>query len=509
MTTLPNYTPRVPPYQKQLEALEQGWERKGFGYLLDLGCGKSKTLIDNWVMLHEEHGVDGMLLVAPNGIHTNWTRTDPSWDGQFPVPMDKNPGQFQMHMWEKYLPTLRQYTWRSRGKRALRECEDFIRDQVTPGLQVLAINIEALAAANGVFDLARLFLKQRKCMIVLDESILIKDRRSSRTKLMWQLAKLAPYRRILTGRPSKGSPSDVWAQFQFLEPGCLGHTSFYTFQRQYCKTREIFLGPRRVLTEVGAQNLEELADRLKQHAFRVRKEDCLDLPPKVRLPWCEVPMNEEQTRLYKEMTEQAIVTLDDGSTVSATIALTQIEKLHQIACGHLRLEDGTVRWLSDARLEALLDIISKTREQVVIWCSYRPDQGRVTRALEELYGADRVARWYGDVPIAEREEGEARFKRGEARYLVASQSAGARGRDWTAGTLCVYYSDTHDLELREQSEDRLHRGGQTKSVSYIDMVVRGTIDERILKSHATKISVVDQITRDGALAVLRYNPEAV
>jgi SWI/SNF-related matrix-associated actin-dependent regulator 1 of chromatin subfamily A len=96
-----------------------------------------------------------------------------------------------------------------------------------------------------------------------------------------------------------------------------------------------------------------------------------------------------------------------------------------------------------------------------------------------------------------REEGESLFQAKKARFMVATQSAGGRGRTWTAGNLVIYYSNNYSLELREQSEDRTHRIGQTGTVLYVDLVATGTVDENIITSLRQSKSIVRAVLEDG------------
>lgn len=488
-TPLPEtYAPRLPPYAHQREALELGWRRRYFAYLMDMGTGKSKTLVDNACLLAEEDDAWGLLIVAPKNVYLNWTRIDP-----------EDPGELAKHVWERHLADLRTYVWRGQG--TIRERTEFgrILETQSPGLRVMVINAEALAYGDRAMAACRRFMERHRTLMVVDESPLMKNRKANRTQNLEKLAEYAAYRRILTGTVTTRSPTDAFSQFEFLEPGCLGHRSYFTFRSRYCLLREMRVGMRTIRTEYGSQNLEELAGRIARHSFRARKDECLDLPPKIYAPR-DVELTDEQWRAYEEMRRSAMATFADGATCTTSIVMTQLEKLHQIACGHIRLDTGEVRRLSSNRPRDLLQLVRDTDCQTIVWCHYRPDQAEVARILREAYGDDSVAEWIGDVRLSDREEGERRFQSGRARFMLASQQSGSRGRNWTAAELVVYYSNSHSLEDRLQSEDRPHRSGLRHPVTYVDLIARGTVEERIvrtLRSH-----------REVSAAIMAESPSA-
>lgn len=479
------YLPRSEPFQHQREALEMGWDREAFAYLLEMGLGKSRVLIDNFCLLHERGDVEGLLIIAPKSVYTNWTRVD-----------DENPGELQRWLWRHVSDTARTYTYRAgRARRDAREREEIL-DAISPGVRILAINAEALSSTMDANEMARRFLRAHRCMIVVDESTLIKNPKSQRTKACLKLAVLANYRRILTGSPSTGSLSDFWAQFEFLAPGraLLGYRLFSTFRARYCVLRDLVVAGRTIQTEVGPQNIEELAASVARHSYRRRKKDCLDLPPKV-YERAEVELTDEQTKAYAELRRSAMTVIRD-SEVTTQIVITQLTRMHQVICGHIRTDDGRLIMLKNNRMRVLEQLIEGTDEQIVIWAGYRPDAAAIVEFLKEKYGEGCVAEWHGGVTQANREAGETDFQAGRRRFMVAT-SAGAKGRTWTAAQLVIYYSNNHDLEMREQSEDRTHRIGTTGTVTYVDLVVPGTLDEKIIESLRRKYSIAHMAVNDG------------
>jgi SNF2 family DNA or RNA helicase len=185
----------------------------------------------------------------------------------------------------------------------------------------------------------------------------------------------------------------------------------------------------------------------------------------------------------------------DTGTVSTVNALTQLMRLHQIVCGHVKLDDGTVRPLANKRVDELLSIVEETDGKMIIWANYRHDIEAIRLALQKEYGMSSVAAYYGDTHADERQEIVNQFQdpNSELRFFVGNPSTGGYGLTLTAANVVVYYSNSFDLEKRLQSEDRAHRIGQTKNVTYIDLIAVNSVDEKIVRALRDKINIATQV----------------
>jgi SNF2 family DNA or RNA helicase len=207
-----------------------------------------------------------------------------------------------------------------------------------------------------------------------------------------------------------------------------------------------------------------------------------------------VDLTDEQVNAYNQMRTLALAQFDTG-IVSTVNALTQLMRLHQIVCGHVKLDDGTVRPLANKRVDELLAIVEETDGKMIIWANYRHDIEAIKLALQKEYGMSSVATYYGDTEAEERQRIVNRFQdmNDELRFFVGNPSTGGYGLTLTAAATMVYYSNSFDLEKRLQSEDRAHRIGQTKNVTYIDLIAPGTVDEKIVKALRNKIDIATQV----------------
>jgi len=181
--------------------------------------------------------------------------------------------------------------------------------------------------------------------------------------------------------------------------------------------------------------------------------------------------------------------------MSTVNALTQLMRLHQIVCGHVKLDNGTVMPLPNKRIAELLSIVEETDSKIIIWATYRHDIDAIKKALQTEYGMESVGTYYGDTDADERQRVLAEFQDPESklRFFVGNPSTGGYGLTLTAANVVVYYSNSFDLEKRLQSEDRAHRIGQRQNVTYIDLITPNTVDEKIVKALRDKIDIATQV----------------
>ena len=469
---LATYPFKNKPFVHQQVYLQRFWEYPVAALFADMGTGKSFMLINNVAMLYDKGRLNGFLIVAPKGVYRNWFDTE--------IP--------------KHLPShvvYRMALWSSSPRKAEQKALDELFT-VTEDLKILVMNIEAFSTAKGT-AYARRFLLVHNAMMAVDESTTIKTPGSARSKNTEKVGRGARFRRILTGSPVTKSPMDLYQQCAFLSDNCLDVSSYYVFQARYAVTVERQLNTHTFKQIVGYRRLDELKEKLDRFAFRVKKEECLDLPDKLYVKR-EVDLTPEQQKAYNEMRTLALAQVS-GGLVSTVNALTQLMRMHQIVCGHVKLDDGTVVDLPNKRLDELLSVVEETDGKLIIWANYRHDIEAIKLALSKEYGMNAVGMYYGDTDMDERKRVLEEFQNPDSgmRFFVGNPSTGGYGLTLTAASTMVYYSNSFDLEKRLQSEDRAHRIGQTKNVTYIDLIAVGTVDEKIVKALRAKIDIATQV----------------
>ena len=469
---LETYRYRNQPYAHQKAYLQRFWERPVAALFADMGTGKSYMLINNIAMLYDVGHINAAVIIAPKGVYRNWV--------QLEIP--------------KHMPdhvVYRMALWSPSPKKAEKQALDALFDR-TEDLKIFVINVEALSTKRGT-DYVKKFLLCHESMLAVDESTTIKSPTAERSKNIVKLGKASEYRRIMTGSPITRNPMDLFQQCNFLHPKCLGVESFYAFQNRYAVVVERSLGSHTFRQVVGYRRLEELTEKLTRFSFRVTKEECLDLPAKIFVRR-EVELTPEQSKAYGDMTVFALAQLSKGVATTVNV-LTQLMRLHQIVCGFIKLDNDEIQELPNNRIQELLNVVEEANGKIIIWATYRHDIEKIQLALQKLYGMDTVGTYYGQTHADVRQEVIERFQDPDdkMRFFVGNPSTGGYGITLTAANTVIYYSNSFDLEKRLQSEDRAHRIGQKKNVTYVDLIASGTIDEKIVKALRDKIDIATQV----------------
>ena len=467
-----NYKFKTDPYAHQLSALEKSWDREEFAYFMEMGTGKSKVLVDNMAMLYDKGKINGALIIAPKGVYNNWYTQE-------------IPNHLASHIQPKMV------LWTASTSKSKQKEYDSLFE-TGYDLHILIMNVEAFSTKKGL-DFAGRFLRTHRTMMAVDESTSIKTPTAKRTKSILSIGKLANYRRILTGSPVTKSPLDLYTQCAFLNEHLLGFTSYYTFRNRYATMLDRNFGGRRVQIVGGYKRLDELSKILKAFSDRVLKENCLDLPEKVYVER-QVELTDEQSKAYSTMKSAALASIK-GKMATAPHILTQMMRLHQITCGHLKSDDGTITEIKNNRLEELLDVLDEIEGKAIIWANYIYDIEHIVSVIKKKHGENSVVQYYGAVSSDKRQEAIQKFQdtKSAARFFVGNPQTGGYGITLTAANTVIYYSNGYDLEKRLQSEDRAHRIGQKKSVTYVDLVTPKTVDEKIKKALRKKINIATEI----------------
>ena len=466
------YKFKTKPYAHQITALEKSWDKKSYGYFMEMGTGKSKVLVDNIAMLYDNGKINAALIIAPKGVYRNW------YSSEIPTHLASHI-QHKMVLWTA-----------STSKTKDKEYQQLFESDYD--LHILVMNVEAFSTKKGL-EFAAKFLRTHKTIMAVDESTTIKTPSAKRTKSIVELGKLSYYRRILTGSPVTKSPLDLYTQCSFLNEDLLGHTSFYAFRNRYAHMVERNFGGRRVQIVGSYQRLEELSDILNKFSYRVLKEDCLDLPEKIYIKR-EVELTEEQEAAYSTMKSAALATIK-GKLATAPHVLTQMMRLHQITCGHLKTDEGSITELKSNRLNELMDVLDEVEGKTIIWANYIYDIEHIVAEIKKKYGDNSVVQYYGAIKSEQRQSNIDKFQdpKSTYRFFVGNPQTGGYGITLTAASTVIYYSNGYDLEKRLQSEDRAHRIGQKKSVTYVDIIARKTVDEKIVKALRNKINIASTV----------------
>ncbi len=466
-----NYKFKTKPYKHQLTALEKSWNRETYAYFMEMGTGKTKVLIDNASMLYDKGKINGVLIIAPKGVIGTWYNQE-------------LPSHLPNHIENVTI------LWQSNITKKQRENLESLFE-VEESLHILIMNVEALSTTKGV-EFAKKFLSCHETLMAIDESTTIKNPKAKRTKNIIKASEMAKYRRIMTGSPVTKNPLDLYSQCEFLNPYLLDFTSFYAFRNRYALMKTINVQGRSIQVVDKFQNLAELSDTLKNFSYRVLKEDCLDLPDKIYMKR-QINLTPDQNKLYDQMKKEALAILN-GKRVTTVNALTQLMRLHQITCGHFTADDGTTQPIKNNRIDELMDVLEEIEGKAIIWAHYQYDIKSIIKEIVKVHGPGSIVDYYGLTPQDERQPNIKKFQSDpKCRFIVGTPSTGGYGITLTAANTVIYYSNGYDLEKRLQSEDRAHRIGQKKSVTYVDINADNTVDEKIVKSLRKKINIASEV----------------
>jgi SNF2 family DNA or RNA helicase len=475
-----SYKSPLPSYNHQIIAAERVLVRPTypsnaniFAYLCEQGVGKTKMALDEFGVMEDAQELCNLLIVAPKGAYANWCDTE--------IPK---------HVAPELLERTIVMQWKSgAGVTHKRELERALRTQDRP--RILAINVEALSSVQAAVDLCDEFIHQRKTLMIIDESTRIKGiaSQSARARNVIELGQRAYARRIMTGTVAPRSPLDLFSQFEFLDWRILGFQSYYAFRSRYAILKkmqfELMRGPGgKVLTDAegnalrreikvvtGYRYVEELQERIAPYSYRVLKEDCLDLPPKVYMPLRTVELTTEQRRILKDLKLTAQTQLRSGDYVTSKMKMSTLLRMHQVLCGHVKDENGKEHAIPSNRIRSMLEVLDEQVGKAIIWSGFTYCIKEIVEVLKKEYGSQAVVHYYGATSDALRVEAKVRFQNDPScRWFVANQEVAGMALTLTKANLSLYYSNTWDLEDRLHSEDRPHRAGLDHKVTYVDLV---------------------------------------
>lgn len=438
------------------------------------GAGKTRQVIEAAQRLWEEGHIDRAIIVAPATVCAVW--------------FDPELGQLVEYL---YAPA-EGYLYRS----ALARWHTNSKPSDTHKLRVLVTNYEYIRRKDHLTELGKTLTPRD--LLILDESSAVKSHSSLQTKACYQLRQKVGRVWLLNGTPVAENPGDLYSQARIMDRNILGCSNWFQFRARYG-----ILGGFKGKQIVAWTNLEDLTRRLAPYVLRRLKKDCLDLPPKLPPVNEEVAMDRETWAAYQSMLKDTLVYLDDNAASVAPQAITRILRLSQITSGFLGgvvVDDNeadpetreigqeklrwTMAWL-EARLAEDPDF------KVLIWSRFRPEVFRLERAIREAFPKVAAGALVGGQKREDRQRSLALLHPQHSPAgpvaVVGIARTGATGLNLAAANNVVYLSQEHSLFVRSQSEERVHRPGQTRPVSYTNVLATGpkgqrTVDHAIVKA---------------------------
>lgn len=427
------------PYEVQTTALKLAEGKKGFGYFLEQGLGKTAVILNEITDLFMKDEIACAMGFMPKTLMHNWKDE-----------AEKMGFKGQIFIWDE-LPPVSKLPDR-----------DFI----------LLMNFEATITSRGEDYLDEFYGRYSKnTYTFVDESSKIKNHKAKRTLQILSCCFRSGYTRVATGTPVTQSVADLWSQLR-----AIGAVSmrFYPFKHKFC-----VLGGYLGKQIIGAKNLDQLQAMMKPTTMVAKKKDWTDLPDKIYISR-KVALDKCQISHYKKLEEQ-FLTVVNQEVVSVNMAISLLQKLQQVVSGFVHGEDGKVIPLFKSptqipKIQALIDVQEEVQGKSIIFCVHKYSIDIIMEALKDY----NPAYIRGGMTSEERKEQRDKFNNDPACRVVVCQIQsggigltllGQPGDDRCSTT--IFYENDFSLENRLQGEDRNHRHGQDTPVSYYDLFSTG------------------------------------
>lgn len=456
-------------WQHQQAAIDAVKTRKNFALLFEQGTGKTITAIK---IMEQKCGQREIplptLILCPQIVIDNWKR--------------ELTGFSHFH-------TDSIIAVKGTGIQRARIIRSFAGANV-----VLITNYETLLMSNAFESL----MEFKAQFVVFDESQKLKSLQTKRTKQAIKLSAQADYRLILSGTPIVNSAFDIFSQFLVMDLGATFGADFHAFKRKFFHDENHWMARHAHFPSWVPRNgaIAEINRLVGLSASRVKKAECLDLPPFIRQR-VEVEMGPKQAKAYRSMEKDLVAQIGDG-IVSADMALKQVLRLQTITSGFVKMDDGSIEdFETNPKIEALKELVTQIEGKIIIWAVFRRDFAAIRKALSEL--GIRSVEVHGAVSEAEKSRNVADFESAESgpRILVGHPASAGIGINLVSASYSIFFSRSFNLEYDLQAEARNYRGGSEihEKVTRIDIIARGTVDETILEALSDKVDVGESIIK--------------
>lgn len=462
-------------FEHQMYVLGKSIDEKSYAFFMETGTGKTIVTIETIKYLWDRNKINFVIILAPKLV------CESVWEVE--LERYREDIKYRLFKWIGGMSNTDKYIINSIIK-AITEERKF-----TPILPIFLINTEAFSHVK-IYNLVIEIIKKAVVMMVIDESTSIKNPKAQRTKGLLKLADSIPYKRILSGYPILRSPEDLYTQIRFLGKNLIPYQSFFAFRNEFCTLRA--MGRFTIVTQY--KNLDKLAKLISPFSIRITKKECLDLPDKVRTKRY-VTMTPLQQTMYTSMKEECYLHLTGcEESVFALSFLAQLSKLHQIANGLLIRENTEI---PNIKYDALIEILhEEIPDQCVIWFWFIRTLEQADERIRKKFGKDSTVIIHGNVPFTTRMENLRKFQTGKVRFLLANPATAMHGLNLVNCNYVIYFNNSTHLEHRVQSEDRFHRIGQINKVTYIDLITKNTVEDRILKQLENNHKIGAEVLKD-------------
>lgn len=473
---------KIKPWFHQMQAIERSTVEDFIALFYDIGTGKTSTTINMIrVQMNLESRFMRTIIFCPVATLYNWKR------------------EFMMHSSIKPEKiTVLDCT----GAKRVKKFHDLTYNKVTGEYDQPHIIITNYDSIRNE-ELLKMYIKWSPQILVADESQLIKEPTSLRSKAVYEISKSPTKKYILSGEPILNSPMDLFMQYKILDGGTTFGTNFWVFRSTYfydAAPQRSFGGRHIPEWTFKKDKIKEFQEKVFSRALVVDKSECLDLPPLIKKV-VYVELSPKQAKMYKELKRDYFSYIESSTgnaTISATIALTKLQKMMQICYGFVIDDDRITHEFEEdiPRLIAVEDILRQISEKhkCILWCCYKYNYKQLAKVCDKL-GLEYVF-ITGEQNAKEKQESIDTFENDVAtRIVIANRRAGGTGINLIAASYSIVYSRNFSLDEELQSEGRNYRGGSDRheSIVKIDLCTKGTVDETTLEALKKKEQISNAI----------------
>lgn len=321
-------------------------------------------------------------------------------------------------------------------------------------------------------------------LIIVDEFHNYMNRKAKKTLAVKKLP--CEYFIGLTGTPILTKPDQLWSQLNIIAPKQFA--SYWNWVNQYCAQKaNPFSKHTPIVT--GVMNADVFKNMLAPFFIRRTKEEVLtDLPDKIYKP-VPLKLNDKQRVLYKSMMVDFTIEEGDEFHKSGTV-LEKIIRLRQICLDPRILPEVDIKE-KGVKTEALLEIVTSSEEQMVIFTSLKTYANLISKELKVLKISHELLT--GDTPQKDRENQLTRFQQGKSRIFVGTIKAGGVGLNLQNASTLIFMDKDFSPAINAQVEARIHRIGQKNVPNIITMYTEGTVDEVMEKMLKERGDMIDSV----------------
>ena len=506
-------------FKHQKIALKRVLRYPYYGLFMDPGTGKTLVAIKLIEKLYQQYQINRVLITVPKSIIFNWEEelyrflhTPYNLETLSANSADTR----KKDLYGFYMDDITRLSTNELRKK-IHYPNSYNRDELLirlfPHLEILLVNYEKCRA---MFDELRVY---KPDILIVDESQKLRNRNAQVSKCIYNLSRSCCQRILMSGSPICNGYEDLFMQYKIMDEQYLGR-DYRDFESRY-----ITKGGYMNYEIKGYKNVEELQQIVYNTSYRIKIEDCIDLPeqlPTMKL-YCE--LNSKSQKIYDSLDKEMIAQLElikknlsrhklkeilkkheiqyqsnesylelitkaslILNTTSVDLLITKQLRLQQITGGFITMDSGESININRSKVEVLKDYLMDYKEPVVIFCNFIDE---INLLVNEFKSKRIVATIQGST----KNKGKIvnQFQEGKIDMLILQISAGSVGLNLYKAARIIFYSWNYNYDDYIQAIGRIKRNGQKHKWQIIHIVVRNSIDEKILKIIETKQQLAEKV----------------